>query len=84
MGRHGENHFAAPPRHPVPVPIFSLRLFVISVLAATATELAKLKPIGRGFLILRRYVVTTLAVITLKHNIVARHLLFPISDCQFA
>jgi hypothetical protein len=51
---------------------------MISVFAATATELAELKPIRRGLLILGRYVVPTLTVITLKNNIIAWHLL--ISD----
>jgi hypothetical protein len=51
----------------------SLRLFMISVLAATATKLSEPKPIGRGFLVLCRYVVSALAVITLEHNIIARH-----------
>jgi hypothetical protein len=55
-----------------------LGFFVISVFAATATELAKLKPIRRGLLILGRYVVTALAFTTLKNNIIAWHLL--ISD----
>jgi hypothetical protein len=48
-------------------------LFMISVFAATATELAKLKPIRRGLLILGRYVVATLACTTLKNNIIAWH-----------
>jgi hypothetical protein len=47
---------------------------MISVLAATATELAELKPIRRGLFILGRYVVAALAYTTLKNNIVARHL----------
>jgi hypothetical protein len=47
---------------------------MISVFAATATELAKLKPIWRGLLILGRYVVATLAYTTLKNNIIAWHL----------
>jgi hypothetical protein len=51
---------------------------MISVFAATATELAKLKPIGRGLLILGRYVVTAFAGTTLKNNIIAWHLV--ISD----
>ena len=50
-----------------------LGLFMISVFAATATELAKLKPVRRGLLILGRYVVTALACTTLKNNIVAWH-----------
>ena len=61
-----------------------LGFLVISVLAATATELAKLKPIRRGLLILGRYVVAALACTTLKNNIIAWHsFLFPVSDCQF-
>jgi hypothetical protein len=51
-----------------------LGFLMISVLAATATELAKLKPIRRGLFILGRYVVATLANITLKNNVIARHL----------
>jgi hypothetical protein len=59
-------------------------LFMISVFAATATELTKLKPIGRGLLILGRYVVAALASVTLKYNIIARHLFnsFPIDNCR--
>ena len=51
--------------------------FMISVLTATATELAELKPIGRGLLILGRYVVTAFTRTTLKDNIIAWHLLIP-------
>jgi hypothetical protein len=50
-----------------------LRFFMVSVFAATAAELAKLKPIRRGLLILGRYVVTALACTTLKNNIIAWH-----------
>ncbi len=50
-----------------------LGLFVISVFAATATELAELKPIRRGLFILGRYVVAALALVTLKNNIIAWH-----------
>ncbi len=46
---------------------------MISVLAATATELAEFKPIRRGLLILGRHVVATLTVSTLKHNVIAWH-----------
>jgi len=58
---------------------------MISVFAATATELAELKPVRRGLLILGRYVVAALACTTLKNNIVAWHLFIsdfrlPISD----
>jgi hypothetical protein len=52
----------------------SLRFFMISVFAATATELAELKPIRRGLFILGRCVVAALALVTLKNNIIARHL----------
>ena len=48
---------------------------MISVFTATATELAKLKPIRRGLFILGRDVVAALTVYTLKHNIIAWHLL---------
>ena len=47
---------------------------MISVLTATAAELAELKPIRRGLLILGRYVVPTLTLVTLKNNIIAWHL----------
>jgi hypothetical protein len=50
-----------------------LGFLMISVLAATATELTEFKPVGRGLLILGRNVVATLAVGTLKHNIIAWH-----------
>ena len=60
----------------------SLRLFVVSVLAAAATEFAEFQAIRRGLLILSRHVVPTLARLTLKHNVIAWHKLFPIFDCQ--
>jgi hypothetical protein len=50
-----------------------LGFFMISVFAATATELAELKPIRRGLFILGRYVVAALALVTLKNNIIAWH-----------
>ena len=50
-----------------------LGFFMISVFAATATELAKLKPVRRGLLILGRYVIAAFACTTLKNNIVAWH-----------
>ena len=60
------------------LPPSSLLCFlVISVFAATAAELAKLKPVRRGLLILGRYVVPTLTLVTLKNNIIAWHLVFP-------
>ena len=49
------------------------RLFVTSVFSATAAELAEFQPIGRGLLILGRHVVSTFAILTLKHNIIAWH-----------
>ena len=55
---------------------------MISVFAATATELTKLKPIGRGLLILSRYVIATLTVGTLKRYVIAWHNSFPVSDCR--
>ena len=54
-----------------------LRLFMISVLPSTATELAELKPIRSGFLILGRYVVAAFTCTTLKNNIIAWHFLNP-------
>jgi hypothetical protein len=60
---------------------------MISVFAATATELTELKPIRRGLFILGRYVVAALAFVTLKNNIIAWHLLthfqLAIADCRF-
>jgi hypothetical protein len=44
-----------------------------SVLSATATELAEFQAIGRGLLVLGRHVVPTLALVTLKNDIVSRH-----------
>ena len=52
---------------------FSLGFLMISVLAATATELTKLQPIGRSFLILSRNVVAAFAFVTLKDNVIAWH-----------
>ena len=43
------------------------------MLAATATKLAELKPIGRGLLVFGSDVVATLTIVTLKHNIIAWH-----------
>ena len=59
------------------------RLFMSRVLTATSTELAEFQPIRRGLLVLGRHVVSTLAVSTLKHNVIAWHKLFPISDFRF-
>ena len=57
----------------IPLRVFLLGLFVISMLAATATELTEFQAVGRGLLILGRYVVPTLACLTLKHNVIAWH-----------
>src|SRR5262245_3775104 len=51
----------------------SLGLFMICVLAATATELTELKPVRRGLLILCRHIIATLTLVTLKHYVIARH-----------
>ena len=51
----------------------SLGLFVTCVLAATATEFAEFQAIRRGLLILGRHVVSTFAILTLKHNVIAWH-----------
>ena len=53
----------------------SLGLFMISVFAATATELTELKPVRRGLLILGRNVVAALTVRTLKYYVIAWHFL---------
>ena len=53
----------------------SFGFFVARVLAATATEFAEFQAIRRGFLILGRHVVPALAITTLKHNVIAWHLL---------
>jgi hypothetical protein len=43
------------------------------MLAATATEFAEFQAVGRGLLILGRYVIPALACLTLKHNVIAWH-----------
>ena len=58
----------------------SFGFFVISMLPATPTKLAKFKPVRRGFLVLCRYVIATFAVIALKHNVIAWHMSFPIGN----
>ena len=50
-----------------------LGFLMAGVFAATSTKLGKLQPIGRGLLILGRYVVAAFAVGTLKNNIIAWH-----------
>jgi hypothetical protein len=60
----------------------SFGFFMISVFAATATKLTKLKPVRRGLLVLSRYVVAAFAFVTLKDNVIAWHNSFPISDCH--
>ena len=66
---------------PPPSLILLFGFLVTSVLAATATKLLKLEPVGRGFLVLCRYVVPALTVSTLKHNVIARHNL-PLYSCS--
>ena len=51
----------------------SLRFLVTSVLSATTTELLKFQTLSRCFLIFSRRVVPTLALTTLKNNVIARH-----------
>ena len=61
------------------------RLFVTSVFSATAAELAEFQPIGRGLLILGRHVIPTLAILALKHNVIAWHFLIQslsVVSCQ--
>ena len=67
-----KRRIAPSPRRPVSVS-FSLGLFVTGVLAATATEFAEFQAVGRGLLILGRHVIPTLAILTLKHNVIAWH-----------
>jgi len=78
-----ERCYASCSLHLSPVTRHLFRLFVTCVLAATATKLLKLKPVGRGLLVLCRYVVATLAVSTLKHNVIARHNSTPFSAYRF-
>jgi hypothetical protein len=59
-----------------------LGLFMTCVLAATATEFAEFQPVGRGLLILGRHVIPALAILTLKHNIIAWHRLTPKANCK--
>jgi hypothetical protein len=50
-----------------------LGLFMVRVFTAAPAELAELKTISRGLLVLGRNVVATLAISTLQHDIVTRH-----------
>jgi hypothetical protein len=43
------------------------------VLAATAAELAEFQTVGGRLLVLGRYVIATLAISALQHDIVTRH-----------
>ena len=61
-----------------------LGLFMTGMFAATATELTELKPVRRGFLVLGRYVVAALTVVTLEHNVVAWHLFLSGRPLQLA
>ena len=69
----------------IPLRVFLLGLFVISMLAATATEFAEFQPVRSRLLVFGRNVITTLTVLTLKYDIVARHNSnspIPISDLR--
>ena len=46
---------------------------MISVFATTAAELTELQPVRSSLFILSRNVIAILAIVTLKHNIIARH-----------
>ena len=61
----------------------SLRFLMIRVLTAAPAELLELQTIWSGFLVLRRYVIAALAIAALQYNVIAWHISFPISDCQF-
>ena len=69
-GRTGDRSLSLSPTLPSPA---SLRLLVAGVLTAAATELAELQSIRGRLLIFSGNVVTTLTLVTLKHNIVAWH-----------
>src|SRR5262245_30132983 len=60
-----------------------LGFLMARVFSATATEFTEFETISCGLLILSRHVVATLTIRTLQYDVIARHLLFPISDCQF-
>jgi len=60
-----------------------LGFFMVRVLTAAPAELAKLQTICGRLLVLGCDVVAALAIVALQHNVIARHNLFPISDCQF-
>ena len=51
---------------------------MISVFAATATELTELQPIRRSLFILGRDVVAALTSLTLKNYVISRHILNPV------
>jgi len=53
------------------------------VFPATAAELAELETISGRLFILGRDVVATLTISALQYDVIPRHKLFPISDCQF-
>jgi len=50
-----------------------LRFLMVRVFTAAPAELTKLQTIGRGFLVLRRYIIATLAISTLQYDVVPRH-----------
>jgi hypothetical protein len=50
-----------------------LGFLMVSMLAAASAKLTEFQPLGRRLLILSRYVITTLAISALQHNIIAWH-----------
>jgi hypothetical protein len=66
----------------------SLGFLMTCMFPATSAKLGKLEPVGRGLLILSRYVVAALAFTTLEDNVIARHnsplFKMPISDFPIA
>jgi len=61
----------------------SFRFLVIRVFTAAPAELLELQTVWSSFLVLRRYVIAALAIAALQYNVIAWHISFPISDCQF-
>ena len=51
----------------------SFGLFMVSMLTTAPAELAKCKPFRSRLLVLGCDVIATLAVTTLKHNVIPRH-----------
>jgi hypothetical protein len=66
------------PLHALSISDSLLRLLMRCVFTAAAAELAEFQTLSRGLFVLRRYVITALAITALQHNIVTRHNSFPI------